>query len=192
VNGCLVRFYQRAFGRLAEDVGVPVDVVETAFWHFNEEACRGTLGAVDFDHALAQRIGVEKVDWQRYYLEAVEPIAEMAELLSWAAERYRVGLLTNIMSGLLPKLRSSGKIPAVEYAAIIDSSVVGATKPDPQIFNLAAEEAGVPAQEILLVDDTQANVVAAEKQGWRTMWFDYSRPEESVARLREALTPAES
>src|ERR1700722_11161263 len=33
VNGCLVRFYQRAFTKLAEASGAPSDTVETAFWH---------------------------------------------------------------------------------------------------------------------------------------------------------------
>src|SRR5579872_752090 len=43
VNGCLVHFYQRAFAKLANDSGVAPDLVETAFWHFNDEVCRGEM-----------------------------------------------------------------------------------------------------------------------------------------------------
>src|SRR4051812_35007349 len=36
VNGCLVRFYHQAFARLAEATGMPADIVETTFWHYND------------------------------------------------------------------------------------------------------------------------------------------------------------
>ena len=38
INGCLVRFYHRAFTRLAEVSGAPADVIETTYWHYNDEA----------------------------------------------------------------------------------------------------------------------------------------------------------
>ena len=60
-------------------------------------------------------------------------------------------------------------------------------KPEAAIFEYAAAAAGLPPEQLLLVDDTLANLVAAEKQGWRVVWFDYARPEESAAHVREAL-----
>src|SRR5476649_2555875 len=65
VNGCLVHFYQRAFARLAAASGAPSDTVETAFWHYNDDVCRGTMSLTDFNSYLAGRLGVESVDWRQ-------------------------------------------------------------------------------------------------------------------------------
>ena len=41
INGCLVRFYHHAFTKIGVDSDLPADVVETAFWHYNDQICRG-------------------------------------------------------------------------------------------------------------------------------------------------------
>jgi FMN phosphatase YigB (HAD superfamily)/DNA-binding XRE family transcriptional regulator len=192
VNGCLVRFYQRAFARIAEDNGVPADVVEMAYLHYNDDACRGRLTMADFNHEMAQRIGVNTIDWASYYLAAADPVTDMHELLVWTAENYKVGLLTNIMPGLLGSLRSASKVPNVKYDAVVDSSEVGTIKPESTIFEIAAERANLAPAEILLIDDTQGNLSAAEKLGWHVLRFDYAQPEESAANIRAALEPATS
>jgi HAD superfamily hydrolase (TIGR01509 family) len=190
VNGCLVHFYQRAFARLAEVTGAPPDAVETAFWHYNDDVCRGTMSLNDFNAKLAERLGVESVQWQDYYLETVEAIEQMQELLQWASERYKVGLLTNIMPGLLSAMRRNGQLPNINYDAVIDSSEVAAIKPESKIYEIASQRAGVDPEEILLIDDARTNLMAAEKQGWHVLWFDDARPEESVERVRAALEPS--
>ena len=190
INGCLVRFFQRAFTRLAEATGVPADLIETAYWHYNDEACRGTMTLADFNTALAERTGLSSVDWQHYYFEAIEPIQPMQELLKWAAERYKVGLLSNTMPSFIGIMRQQSILPNIPYAAIIDSSEVGTIKPESRIYELAAEKAGVPPSEILLIDDSRGNLIAAEKMGWHVLWFDDYQLEESVAHLREALESA--
>jgi HAD superfamily hydrolase (TIGR01509 family) len=190
VNGCLVHFYQRAFAKLAEATGVRSDIVESAFWHFNDEACRGILSLNDFNTKLAERLGVDTVDWQQYYMETVEPISQMQEVLEWASQRYKVGLLTNTMPGFLSTMRRNKQLPNLNYDAVIDSSAVAAIKPEEKIYKIAQEYAACPPEEILLIDDSRANLVAAERLGWHVVWFDDSRPEESAERAREALEPA--
>jgi FMN phosphatase YigB (HAD superfamily) len=49
------------------------------------------------------------------------------------------------------------------------------------------KKTGRNPREILLVDDTRANIMAAEKCGWQVLWFDDYRPVESVARIKTAL-----
>lgn len=191
VNGCLIHFYQGAFTQLSHDTGLSPDAVETFFWHYNDEVCRGTMSMSDFNAKLAEKLKVSEVRWQDYYLEAVEPINQMHELLQWATERYKVGLLTNIMPGLLGGLRRSHKIPDLPYDAVVDSSEVAAIKPEARIYEIAQERAGCQPTEILLVDDSRANLMAAEKLGWHVLWFDDARPEESVERVRGALEPAD-
>jgi FMN phosphatase YigB (HAD superfamily)/DNA-binding XRE family transcriptional regulator len=190
VNGCLIHFYQRAFAKLAAATDTPADLVETAFWHYNDEVCRGRLNVADFNAKLAKRLGIDSVDWQKYYLETVEPIPAMQDLLKWAAEHYKVGLLTNIMPGFLSAMRRAGQVPDITYDAIVDSSEVAAIKPESKMYEIAQVQAGCAPQEILLIDDSRVNVMAAEKLGWHVLWFDDARPEESVERVRQSLEPA--
>lgn len=190
VNGCLVHFYQRAFARLAQATGAQSDIVETAFWHYNDDVCRGIMSLSDFNAKLAERLGVSEVKWEKYYLETVEPIIQMQEVLKWASERYKVGLLTNTMPSIVGSMRRNEQLPNIDYDSIIDSSEVAAIKPEAKIYEIATEKAGVTPQEILLIDDSRVNLMAAERMGWHVLWFDDSRPEESVERVRQALEMA--
>ncbi len=187
VNGCLVHYYQRAFAKLATKVGVSSDSVETVFWHFNDEVCRGTISMSDFNKEFAKRLGVEEIDWLTEYLTHVEPVKPMQTLMIEAAKHYKVGLLTNIMPNQLAGMRNNGKLPDLNYDAIVDSSEVGVIKPDSAIYDIALQRASVKPEEILLIDDTRANLVAAEKQGWHVLWFNDARSHESTDHVRQAL-----
>jgi FMN phosphatase YigB (HAD superfamily)/DNA-binding Xre family transcriptional regulator len=187
VNGCLVRFFHRAFTSAAQDTGVPADQVESVFWHYNDAACRGEMSMDAFNSVLAEKLHLKKIDWAEYYIKAVEPVPDTAELVGWTAKHYRCGLLSNIMPGLIDKLISRKLIPNENYDSIIDSSEIGAIKPEAKIYQAAAQKAKVQPEEILLVDDSRANVMAAEKCGWKVLWFDDYRPAESIARVKKTL-----
>ncbi len=192
INGCLVRFFHGAFTRIAADTGASIDLIERTFWHYSDQACRGKLTLEQFDAELAKALDVPSIDWMDYYLDTVEPIAAMQELVQWASERYQVGLLSNSMPGFIDALRARELLPGVSFDAIIDSSVVHAIKPEERMFAEATEAAHCPAADILLIDDERPNLMAAEKSGWHVLWFDESRLEDSLARIRAALEPEEN
>lgn len=188
VNGCLVRFFQRAFTRLGTQTGAPADVIETTFWHYNDQVCRGDMDLTTFNRKLAQALDAHApIDWQACYIEAIEPIKAMQQLVIWASEHYRVGLLTNIMPGFIDAMIEKSLLPQVRYDVIIDSSEVRAIKPESKIYTVATDKAACPANEILLIDDSRINLMAAEKHGWHVLWIDSYRPEESVHRIKNAL-----
>ncbi|RTK94158.1 helix-turn-helix domain-containing protein [Candidatus Saccharibacteria bacterium] len=191
INGCLVRFYHRAFASIAKDTGLSPDAIETAFWHYNDAICTGAMSIADFNQAFAKDLGLPKIDWQSYYLAAVDPISEMHELVKWAAQNYRIGLMSNIGTGFVQDMKATGLLPDVPYDVIIDSSQVGVIKPDPKIYQIAQERAGVPPEEILLIDDTRGNLMPAQRAGWHVMWFNDYDSIESTERVRSALEPRE-
>jgi HAD superfamily hydrolase (TIGR01509 family) len=190
VNGCLVRFFNGAFVQLAANAHVRADEVENLFWHYNDDVCRGEMSLHDFNNSMAKALNITSVDWMEYYMESVEPVMAMHQMVEWAAERYRVGLITNIMPGFVQELQRRGLVPDVAFDAIIDSSQVGAIKPERKIFEVATKHANLAPAEIMLVDDDRTNVVAAERFGWQVMRFDDYQAEESIHRLRQALDPA--
>lgn len=191
VNGCLVRFFHQAFTKLAHESGEPPDMVESAYWHYNDEVCRGAMTLHEFNRAFAKSLHITSVNWQEEYLSAVEPIAATQEVVEWAAKHYHVGLLTNIMPGFVDEMRKRQLLPDINYDAVIDSSKIGAIKPEKKIYQVAAEHANVKPEEILLIDDSRTNLMAAEHLGWHVLWFDDYRTKESIARIRKTLEPAE-
>lgn len=189
MNGCLVRSASNAFAKLAEESGASPDTIETIFWQYNDAVNRGEKSADELNTALAERLGI-MVDWYTYYLDSIEPMPGMAELLSWVSKNYRVGILTNTMPNLVHLMIDKGLLPQISYDVIIDSSEVHAIKPESRIYEIAAERAGVTPQEILLVDDDRPNLVAAGQMGWRTMKFQAYQPEEAIVAISTALQPA--
>lgn len=189
INGCLVRFFHRAFTRLAEETGMTSDVVETAFWHYNDAVCRGDISIQEFNNKLAKRLNVKSLNWQDYYLSVIDPIPQMHELLHWASQHYHVGLMSNIMPGFIGQMLKRGLIPDLNYDVVIDSSQIGSIKPERKIYEVAQKKADCQPGEILLVDDSRSNIMAAEKLGWRVLWFDDYRPSESAKHVRAALEP---
>ncbi|MCA9347781.1 HAD-IA family hydrolase [Candidatus Saccharibacteria bacterium] len=186
INGCLVRFFHHAFTELAEETGMPADQIESTFWHYNDAVCRGEMPMDEFNRIMAENFK-HMIDWKHYYMRAVEPIQQMHDLVIWASHYYKVGLLSNIMPGFIPDMLGNGLLPNIEYDTIIDSSAVKTIKPEAQIFQIAQEHSGANSGEILFIDDSRANIMAASQLGWKVLWFDDFRPEESVARVKQAL-----
>lgn len=189
MNGCLVRFYNRAFAALAEESGVTTDIIEALYLKYDDDVCMGAKDISELNAALSDHLKMP-VDWIEHYLAAVESTPGMDELVTWVANNYKVGILTNTMPGIVQPLLQRGTLPNVAYDAIIDSSVVKSIKPDAKIYEIAADSAGVKPEEIMLIDDTRVNLVAAGKQGWHTMSFDALHPEEAIVAISTVLQPA--
>jgi len=58
------------------------------------------------------------------------------------------------------------------FSSIVVSGDVGLSKPDPRIFALAAERAGLPPTELLFVDDSKGHIAAAAACGFDVHHFD--------------------
>lgn len=187
VNGVLVHFFQRAFTHIAADTGASPDTIEATFWHYNDAICKGQMMVAEFNAVLAERAGVKVIDWAAYYMQNIEPIAEMHDCLKWAAEHYKVGLMTNSMPQFVQQLIQQNMLPNISYDFIIDSAEVGYIKPEKPIFMAAQETSGCSPDQLLLIDDSRSNIMAAERLGWHVVWFDDYRPEEGANRVKDAL-----
>jgi transcriptional regulator with XRE-family HTH domain len=189
INGCLVRFYHRAVTEIARDSGQPIDVVESILWRYDDQVCRGLISLEEFNKIFADKLKFPGLRWQDYYLKNVESMPGMDKLVSWVASLYGIGLLSNIMPGLINSMLDLQAIPRVAYDSIVDSSEVQAIKPEIKIFEVASKQAQCDKSEILLIDDDRTNLMAADAFGWKVFWFDDYRPEESIVKIREMLEP---
>ncbi len=187
INGCLVRFYHRAFTKIAHQFSISSEDVETVFWHYNDDVCRGKISLDEFNEKLSGDLKIEKINFQDYYMSSVEAMPGMYGLVNQIAANYRIGLISDIMPGFIDELMSRELIPKIIYDSIIDSSVVMSLKPELQIFQQAEQKSDAESGEILLIDDSRSNLAAADKMGWHVIWFNDTDPEDSIQRIKTAL-----
>jgi FMN phosphatase YigB (HAD superfamily)/DNA-binding XRE family transcriptional regulator len=187
VNGVCVRFLHKAFTEISRQSGKSIDLVETLFWRYNDSVTSGEMQLGEFNEILGRELEIENFDWVPYYMNNVEQMPGINELVAWVAEHYEIGLLSNIMPGFIDLLMQRNIIPNVAYKVIVDSSKVGALKPSPKIYEIAQQLAAVEPSEILTIDDSRSNLVTADRLGWHVVWFDEIRPEESIERARQSL-----
>ncbi len=94
----------------------------------------------------------------------------------------RVGLLSNSWgTAMYPRARLDEA-----FDAQVISCEVGMRKPDPEIFELAAERLGLPPSSCAFVDDLDRNVHVAERLGMRGV-VHAGEAEHTVSRLRGLL-----
>ncbi|MFI2608760.1 HAD family hydrolase [Kitasatospora sp. NPDC018619] len=103
----------------------------------------------------------------------------VVRLLRRARQRCRLVLVTNATTWLDEDLALLGLADLADE--VVNSSRVGAAKPDRRIYEIAAERAGAAPERCLFVDDRQENVDAAVAFGMTGV--RYRGPED----LRRAL-----
>jgi HAD superfamily hydrolase (TIGR01509 family) len=100
----------------------------------------------------------------------LEPDAEAALRLA-RAQGLRTAVISNSNGTIADILAELGLARHVEF--VIDSSTVGVEKPDPRIFHLALQRAGVAAHESVYVGDLYSiDVVGARAAGLRAILMD--------------------
>ncbi|MBD3347963.1 MAG: HAD-IA family hydrolase [Candidatus Eisenbacteria bacterium] len=83
----------------------------------------------------------------------------------------KVGIISNSDGRLDARLAGIGIRDLFDF--VIDSAVVGVSKPSPRIFEMAVEESGVPPEEAAYVGDYyEVDVVGSRGAGMRPVLFD--------------------
>ncbi|MEE4658827.1 MAG: HAD family hydrolase [Halieaceae bacterium] len=98
----------------------------------------------------------------------VEPYEEALEVLETLAQRYTLGALTNGNADVY-------KADIGEYFDFAFSAEqVGASKPDPHMFEASLRETGAsPAEVVHVGDSPQHDIAGARQVGMHTVWMNY-------------------
>ncbi len=76
-----------------------------------------------------------------------------------------------------------------QFDVIVDATYTGILKPDARAYRACQDQLGVPAQDIVFVDDQWRNVDGAQRCGWRTVHFDVRAPAMSYDEALQLLEP---
>ncbi len=108
-------------------------------------------------------------------------------LAALQAAGVRLAVVSNWDISLVPVLERLGV--ADRFEAVLHSAGVGASKPDPKLFEAALEQLGLPADAVLHVGDDPVNdIEGAARAGVRAILIDRRgrhRSTDAIASLEE-------
>ncbi|XP_055351336.1 haloacid dehalogenase-like hydrolase domain-containing protein 3 [Paramacrobiotus metropolitanus] len=94
-----------------------------------------------------------------------------ADVLKKLRQRFTLGVISNFDERLI-QILNGFKIADV-FSFIVISKEVGVCKPDAEIFDIALHRAGLrdPADALHVGDNLELDYLAAQRAGWRSVWF---------------------
>lgn len=125
------------------------------------------LGIISGEDCSQQIADIFEITLEEFRIQTSRGEARDPELMAYILELrqgYKTGLLSNISVGSLAKRFSDDELEQY-FDAVVASGEVGVGKPDPLIYEIAAERLGLDASECLFTDDRLSNVTAAERVG---------------------------
>jgi FMN phosphatase YigB (HAD superfamily) len=149
----------------ADDALVGTIPATTSLYDTVEQIARGvSLGMGRFDDVVGGRIA------KRFVEESLERLRGNVLVLRDLSRRYRLGIVSNFYGNLSAICREVGLSPFL--TTVIDSTVVGVCKPNPEIFHAALRVLQIePAQAVFVGDSLQRDMAGARAVGMAHVWL---------------------
>ncbi len=168
-----------------------------------EKDADGMCARADFFALVAERFGLNEpveelvADFRRELRAALPPLREdvKEQLGGLRAAGWKIALVTNgDAAGQAGKIDQLGLSPLLDACCI--SGALGVRKPDPRIFEIAAEQCGETLAGAWMVGDSEADIVGAHRAGVSSIWLHRGRtwprgdlrPDRTAGDLAEALS----
>jgi putative hydrolase of the HAD superfamily len=155
-------------------------VTERQYWAQRAAEFGAAVGETWDTRVMMHRLyELPRQDWLR---------AEMVDLMAEVkAAGLRLGALTNDMTAF----HGSGWVERQEHLklfdVIVDASLTGVMKPDPRAFGQGAEALGLPAEQIVFLDDMPWNVEGARQAGMVAVRVPWDDPGPAIDTARNLL-----
>lgn len=146
-----------------------------------EVAAAGAVGAISEQQAsqrIAEILGLDAgqlraflADLWTEYLGVLN--TDLAAYFASLRPRYRTGIISNSFVGARHREQQCYGFGDMTDL-IVYSHEAGMSKPDPRIYQLACDGLGVPAADMVFLDDVPENVAAARQSGMHAVLFQHT------------------
>lgn len=178
------------FKSAAKKHNLTVEDINSVWVEFDDDITLGKKGPKDYWLRVIEKFEIESdpgFDFLESWMGDYRPRKEIHQLAEDLSKKYKIGLISNLYNGMMPRLIELGIVADLDYTAIILSNETGMKKPQREIYEFATKKAGVKPEEIFFVDDRKDFIDGARKYGWQTFWFDDKNVEKSVQKIRKLL-----
>jgi epoxide hydrolase-like predicted phosphatase len=187
-GGVLTTDVWQSFDAFCRAEGLPEGTVKTMFREQPDalaELRKLETGEADegaFEKRFAELLGVSHEGLIERLFEGMKPAEEMIE----GVRKIRsAGRLTCLVSNSWSQSHYEEAQLRELFDAVVISGQVGLHKPQPEIYELAAERLGVAPRSCVFVDDLRENCAGAEAVGMAAVL--HRDPAETLAKLEELL-----
>jgi len=165
-------YHYIAWKRLASEFGITLT-------HENNEMLKGvsrmrsleiilSLGNIELHQAQKDQLAEKKNKWFVEYIESIRP----EEIFPGVIDLIRNMKKKNVKIGLASSSKNAPRVIellgiARDFDTLVDGTMITHSKPDPEIFLLAAHKLGVAPHECVVFEDAEAGVEAALAAGMK-------------------------
>jgi putative hydrolase of the HAD superfamily len=146
--------------------------------NISEQANRGLISREEAIRTTAKLAGITPAE-ATGEIDHNVPNEELFVYIRELKANYKMGLLSNIAGDFLHRIFKPDQLAL--FDAISLSYEKGFIKPQPQAFEIIAEQLSVDIKECVLVDDQERNVVGARQVGMSAILY------QDVAQLKREL-----
>ncbi len=127
-----------------------------------------SLGKIELPDQQKEQLAEKKNKWFVEYIESIRP----EEIYPGVRELLKVLKKKNIKVGLASSSKNAPRVIellgiARDFDTIVDGTMITHTKPDPEIFLLAAHKLGIAPVDCVVFEDAEAGVEAALAAGMK-------------------------
>jgi putative hydrolase of the HAD superfamily len=162
---------------------LPRDQIKRAFYNADQLCCSNPkvvpmgLRSLMKHHVRLQFAALNLKDLtkeeeivDRFCTKTEQTLQRNARFLERLKPAYRLGIISNFYGNVATLCRESGLADSLEV--ILDSTAIGVSKPDPEIFLIALRKLNlVPAQTVFVGDSYERDITPAQQLGVRTIWL---------------------
>ena len=176
LGGVVCRFLpERRLELLAAASGQPAQDIRRLLWDsgLSRRCDRGELGAAEMHAEACARLGsrLPYADFRGLWASAFEPDPAVLSLVDGVRRARATGLLTDNSAVLREALTHELGEVERHFDLVLFSCELKRLKPEPELFQAALDRAGRKPDEVLFIDDVQANADAAASLGIAALHF---------------------
>jgi HAD superfamily hydrolase (TIGR01509 family) len=156
-------------------------------YDLNKQADHGFIDRPTYITAVAKLTGVSEVETTRAFAGEHTINQPLVDYIKTELKpHYKIGLISNIGRDWIQDFFDEHELHGL-FDTVVLSSTEGITKPNPLIFEHAAQQMGVYADEAIFVDDRQDNCDGAVASGMTGVMFETNEKfKNDIAKLLRA------
>lgn len=129
---------------------------------------------------IARHLGISEKEWRETVYGSSEIDQELLDFVKQLRAKYKTSMLSNVSRGGLERWFEPGFLEEY-FDVVVGSGDIGFAKPEPQAYEIIADQLRVRLGECVMIDDRQELCDGAISAGMRAIRY------ESLSQLKWAL-----